>query len=172
MLLSNRFACARYGCVHIRSKLEDVWPFYPVANTMDFYSVCNFTFIGVFHSAGETTSGTFFFQIILLISRIGALLIGWAVGSPEWAIGLFSMASFICWIGYLMWILNLARIPPLLIGAKLVFREIVVNVLFCFPLLLLKSFVQNPIWLLLGALVVLLLAARRFVSQSKGELNG
>ncbi|MEM2568007.1 MAG: hypothetical protein QXH20_05990 [Candidatus Bathyarchaeia archaeon] len=113
-----------------------------------------------------------FFQIILLISRIGALLIGWAVGSPEWAIGLFSMASFICWIGYLMWILNLARIPPLLIGAKLVFREIVVNVLFCFPLLLLKSFVQNPIWLLLGALVVLLLAARRFVSQSKGELNG
>ncbi|MEM1589728.1 MAG: oligosaccharide flippase family protein [Candidatus Bathyarchaeia archaeon] len=110
------------------------------------------------------------FQSVLLTSRIGALLGGRKLGSPYVAVGLFSLVSAMCWIGYLVWILSLVRVP-LKVSIRLLFEEVVVNLVFFLPLILIKEFVPNSVWLLPGILTTCFLVVARvfYTFRVKGE---
>lgn len=48
------------------------------------------------------------FNLVLLISRVGALAIGGTLGSPGIAVGSFAVVSALCWFGFMLWILGLS----------------------------------------------------------------
>jgi O-antigen/teichoic acid export membrane protein len=114
------------------------------------------------------------FQSVLLTSRISALLVGWVLGSSRIAIGLFSVVSVICWLGYLGWILNLTCVVPTWkVAANTVLKEAGINLPFFLPLVCVKILVHNIVWLLMASSVTaLLLAALVLHRLQKGEGNG
>jgi O-antigen/teichoic acid export membrane protein len=48
------------------------------------------------------------FQLILLISRVGAIALGYRLGGIMLTIILFSMSSALCWLGFLIWLTRIA----------------------------------------------------------------
>ena len=48
------------------------------------------------------------FQVLLLFTRIVALFMGAWIGDLIWAVAMFALGSFFCWLGYLLWIVRVS----------------------------------------------------------------
>lgn len=48
------------------------------------------------------------FQLVLLVARLGAILVGTAIGGLMETVFFFSVASFLCMLGFLIWLARLA----------------------------------------------------------------
>ncbi|WP_427365242.1 oligosaccharide flippase family protein [Candidatus Caldatribacterium saccharofermentans] len=90
------------------------------------------------------------FQIVLLASRLGALLLGWKLGSSRIAIGLFAIASTICWLGYLVWIMKVTCVAFLKVGIPTLLKEFGINAPFFLLLICFKVLSQNMLQLLVA----------------------
>ncbi|MEM3658334.1 MAG: oligosaccharide flippase family protein [Candidatus Hadarchaeum sp.] len=102
------------------------------------------------------------FQGLLLTSRVTALLGGRALDSVHTAIGLFSLVSTLCWIGYLVWIFKLVD-APLRMCAILVIREFIINSFLFSPMILIRRSFPSSVWFLLGAAAAFALATTRVI---------
>jgi O-antigen/teichoic acid export membrane protein len=93
------------------------------------------------------------FQAVLLFGGVGALLIGGVMGTPSFAIALYSAISALCWAGYLVWIMRISGNPiSVLVGWMT--REAVYVCLLAAPLFAAKAFASGP-----GRSLIVLLAA-------------
>jgi O-antigen/teichoic acid export membrane protein len=113
------------------------------------------------------------FQIILLASRLGALLLGWKLDSSSIAIALFAIASAICWLGYLIWILRVTGVAFLRSGMLTLTKEIAINAPFFLLLLCFKELYQNMLYVLTVAGFMILAATAIVIYRlHKGQDNG
>jgi O-antigen/teichoic acid export membrane protein len=113
------------------------------------------------------------FQIILLASRLGALLLGWKLDSSSIAIALFAIASAICWLGYLIWILRVTGVAFLRVGMLTLTKEIAINAPFFLLLLCFKELYQNMLYVLTVAGFMILAATAIVIYRlHKGQDNG
>lgn len=73
-----------------------------------------------------------FFQSALAVVRVGSLIVGGLLGKASIAIALFGIASSICWLVYLIWLLTVSE-APLVEAAKLLLSNIITTVPFIVP---------------------------------------
>ena len=102
------------------------------------------------------------FQLMLLVSRLGALLLGWKLGSSSIAIALFAMASTICWMGYLMWIFRVTGVAFCKVGMLTLIKEAAINTPFFLLLWCFKELYQST-WYTLTVTGFMVLAATAIV---------
>jgi len=113
-----------------------------------------------------------FYQSILLASRVISLLGGWIIGSSLAAIFLFSIASMLCWLGYVIWIMNLTGVSPAKMGATLLLEEGVPNLILFFPLILIKIFNPNSMYFFVATVFTFgAIAVRMFIKIRNGGVS-
>jgi lipopolysaccharide exporter len=94
------------------------------------------------------------FSIILLISRVGALVIGGTYGrSPEFALGLFSFTGVLFWLWNNAYLLNLAGINKKE-SVKVLVKYTTIGTIVSIPLILLEVFSVNFYIILLAVGVI------------------
>lgn len=82
------------------------------------------------------------FSIILLISRVVALVIGGNYGGPEFALGLFSFTGVIFWLWNNAYLLNLAGINKKE-SVKVLIKYTTIGIIVSIPLILLEELSEN-----------------------------
>ena len=97
------------------------------------------------------------FQIVLLVSRAGAIFIGGLAKNAELAIGLFAVSGIICWGTYWLWLLHISKaLKPLL--QKMKTAHFVENVLCVLSLAAVKFLTTNAMVLCVFSLLLILLS--------------
>jgi O-antigen/teichoic acid export membrane protein len=95
----------------------------------------------------------FAFSMILLISRVVALVIGGTYGGPEFALGLFSFTGIIFWLWNNAYLLHLAGINKRE-SVEVILKYTAIAGVVSIPLILLKYFSVNIYVLLLAAVII------------------
>ena len=102
------------------------------------------------------------FNFVLLISRVGALVIGGTLGSPRLALECFAIVSALCWFGFMLWILSLSGN-----GFKWVLRVLSTETIAVFPtvlpLILTVLFLKRDFYVLVAIGLSGLLSAPRLI---------
>ncbi len=117
-----------------------------------------------------------FFQAVLLASRVAALWGGWLIGSSHMAIILFSVASTVCWLGYLVWIMSVVGVPIFKVAVTTILKEFGINVPFLLSTYLVKVLSHSAVFTLVvglinGCLVAVIISLRlRNTGEGNGEL--
>jgi lipopolysaccharide exporter len=93
------------------------------------------------------------FSIVLLISRIVALVIGGMYGSPEFALGLFSLTGVIFWLWNNAYLLNLAGINRME-SVEILIKYAAIGIAVSIPLILLEVFSANFYIILLATVII------------------
>lgn len=95
----------------------------------------------------------FTFSMILLISRVVALVIGGTYGGPEFALGLFSFTGILFWLWNNAYLLNLAGINKRE-SVEVLIKYTTIGVIVSIPLILLKVFSVNFYVIFLAAGII------------------
>lgn len=95
----------------------------------------------------------FTFSIILLISRVVALVIGGTYGGPEFALGLFSFTGILFWLWNNAYLLNLVGINKRE-SVEVLLKYTAIGFVVSMPLILLKAFSINFYVILLATVIV------------------
>jgi O-antigen/teichoic acid export membrane protein len=95
----------------------------------------------------------FAFSMILLISRVVALVIGGTYGGPEFALGLFSLTGILFWLWNNAYLLHLAGINKRE-SVEIILKYTAIAGIVCIPLILLKYFSMNIYIILLTAVII------------------
>ena len=95
----------------------------------------------------------FTFSMILLISRVLALVIGGTYGGPEFALGLFSFTGIIFWLWNNAYLLNLAGISKKE-SVEVLVKYTTIGLIISIPLNLLKAFSINFYVILLATGII------------------
>lgn len=93
------------------------------------------------------------FSMILLVSRFVALAIGGMYGSPEFALGLFSLTGVIFWLWNNAYLLNLAGINKRE-SVEILVKYASIGIIVSVPLILLEVLSANFYIILLAAIVI------------------
>lgn len=95
----------------------------------------------------------FTFSMILLISRVVALVIGGSYGDPEFALGLFSFTGILFWLWNNAYLLNLVGISKRE-SVEVLIKYTIIGSIVSIPLILLQLFSVNIYLVLLAAAVI------------------
>lgn len=95
----------------------------------------------------------FTFSMILLVSRVVALVIGGTYGGPEFALGLFSFTGILFWLWNNAYLLNLAGINKRE-SVEILLKYTAIGVVVSIPLILLKVFAVNFYVILLATGII------------------
>jgi lipopolysaccharide exporter len=95
----------------------------------------------------------FTFSMILLISRVLALVIGGTYGGPEFALGLFSFTGILFWLWNNAYLLNLAGISKRE-SVEVLVKYTTIGLIVSIPLILLKAFSINFYVILLATGII------------------
>ena len=109
--------------------------------------------ISTLYSVFEKQRVWFTFSMILLISRVVALVIGGTYGSPEFALGLFSLTGVLFWLWNNAYLLNLAGINKME-SVKILIKYTAIGVIVSIPLILLEVLSANFYVILLAAVII------------------
>jgi len=108
------------------------------------------------------------FQIVLLLSRSVALVIGNLFKSPDLAIGLFSSVSAGCWFVLMLWVLRISG-NKIYSNLKYLLDEGMKAIPLVAPFIVAKITVKNDSWLVAGFLLSACLIACKFAYFLWGE---
>lgn len=109
--------------------------------------------ISTLYSVFEKQKVWLTFSIFLLISRVVALAIGGTYGSPEVALGLFSLTGVIFWLWNNAYLLNLVGISKWE-SIEILIKYTAIGILVSIPLILLEVFSANFYIILLAAAII------------------
>lgn len=115
----------------------------------------------------EKQSDELIFQVSLLLGRSGSIVIGYHLGDVMLTLILFGSTSFICWLGFLFWIMHKTgnKISKLIYS---MFNAILIAVLLVIPLILVTIMYPESLILKLGGLIFsLVLIASRYYKLLK-----
>ncbi len=109
--------------------------------------------ISTLYSVFEKQKVWLTFSIFLLISRVVALAIGGTYGSPEFALGLFSLTGVIFWLWNNAYLLNLVGISKWE-SIEILIKYTAIGIFVSIPLILLEVFSANFYIILLAAAII------------------
>ncbi|HET8687697.1 MAG TPA: lipopolysaccharide biosynthesis protein, partial [Methanosarcina sp.] len=93
------------------------------------------------------------FSITLLISRVVALAIGGTNGSPEFALGLFSLTGVLFWLWNNAYLLNLVGINKWE-SLEILIKYTTIGAVVSIPLILLEAFSASFYVIMLAAVII------------------
>lgn len=119
----------------------------------------------------EKQSDELIFQVSLLIGRSGSIVIGYYLGDVMLTLILFGSTSFICWLGFLFWIMHKTgnKISKLIYS---MFNAFLIAVLLVIPLILVMTMYPESLILKLGGLIFsFVLIASRYYTLFKEKID-
>jgi O-antigen/teichoic acid export membrane protein len=109
--------------------------------------------ISTLYSVYNKQGTMFTFSMVLLISRIVALVIGGTYGGPEFALGLFSFTGVLFWLWNNAYLLNLAGISKRG-SVEVLIKYTIIGSIVSVPLILLQMLSVNFYLILLAAGII------------------
>jgi len=101
----------------------------------------------------ERQRDNMYFQIVLMLSRIGAIYFGARLfHGPNHTIQLFSALSALFWLLYLCWLMRISG-NSVRVTLEIILRESLLTLLLVLPILTIRL-LHGPIWLLLFGIVL------------------